>query len=182
MVRTRVCVGHGCMLNSNEKEKTMKLKFRFAIWTATICPFSMLATITNTALAEPSAEGPEAAADALHAAIAAGDTQGIEDILDPEVLIFESGGVESSLEEYASHHMHSDMEFMAGMEREVLTRDVIEAGDMAVVSTRSRLSGSFRDRELDLFSTETLGLAKTEGGWWVRRILWSSPSTRGTRG
>jgi len=45
---------------------------------------------------------------------------------------------------------------------------------MAVVSTRSRLSGSFRDRELDLFSTETLVLKKADQGWKVRHIHWSS--------
>lgn len=63
---------------------------------------------------------------------------------------------------------------MAGMEREVLDRTVLEAGDMAVVSTRSRLTGGFRDRELDLFSTETLVLSQTDGGWKVRHIHWSS--------
>lgn len=153
---------------------------RSAVLTAklalTLALSTMSVTIVNPLLAEPSAEGPAAVADALHAAFAAGDANKLQEILDPKVLIFEFGGVESSLEEYASHHMHSDMEFMAGMEREVLDREVFEAGDMAVVSTRSRLTGGFRDRELDLFSTETLVLAKTEAGWKVRHVHWSSAS------
>lgn len=152
----------------------MKSNFRAATRKVAVCLTCMLAAHTNVVQAEPAADGPAAIADTLHSAIAASDTEGVENILETDVLIFESGGVESSLEEYARHHMHSDMEFMAGMEREVLTRNVFQAGDMAVVSTRSRLSGSFRDRELDLFSTETLVLTRTAKGWKVRHIHWSS--------
>ncbi|MEJ8568840.1 nuclear transport factor 2 family protein [Elongatibacter sediminis] len=143
-------------------------------WTTVLSMTAILATATFPVLAEPVPEGPVAVSDALHTAIASGDVESLQEILDPEVLIFESGGVESSLEEYASHHMHSDMKFMEEMEREVLDRNVFEAGNMAVVTTRSRLNGSFRDKELDLNSTETLVLARTDGVWKVRHIHWSS--------
>jgi hypothetical protein len=140
---------------------------------ATLCFFAMAAAM-NTALAGPAGEGPAATADALHAAIAAGDEQGVRELLDSDVLIFESGGIESSLEEYASHHMHADMEFLAGVERQILDRDVFEAENLAVVSTRSRLSGRFRDKEVDLFSTETIVLILTDVARKVRHIHWSS--------
>jgi ketosteroid isomerase-like protein len=135
--------------------------------------FAMIATM-STASAGPADKGSAAAADALHAAIAAGDEQGVRELLAPDVLIFESGGIESSREEYASHHMHADMEFLAGVERQILDRDVFEAENLAVVSTRSRLSGRFRDKEVDLFSTETLVLILTDVAWKVRHIHWSS--------
>ena len=44
--------------------------------------------------------------------------------------------MESSLEEYASHLMHADMVFLVDMERQSRDRDVFEAENMAVVSTR----------------------------------------------
>lgn len=157
----------------------MKLNFHTATRAATICLFCILTALTNTALAESSANyEPAAAADALHTAIATGDIERVERILDPKVLIFESGGVESSLEEYASHHMHSDMEFMAGMEREVLGRDVFEANNLAVVTTRSRLTGQFKDRAIDSSSLETLVLHKANGRWKVRHIHWSSRAVK----
>lgn len=151
----------------------MRFEARITTLAAAFGFFAMVATM-STASAGPADEGPAASADALHAAIAAGDEQGVRELLDPAVLIFESGGIESSLEEYTSHHMHADMEFLADMEREVLYRDVFEAEKMAVVSTRSRLSGRFRDKEVDLFSTETLVLILTDVGWRVRHIHWSS--------
>lgn len=151
----------------------MGFEARIATLAATLGFFAIAATM-STALAGPAGEGPAAAADALHAAIAAGDEQGLRELLDSDVLIFESGGVESSLEEYASHHMLADMEFLADMERQALDRDVFEAENMAVVSTRSRLSGRFRDKEVDLFSTETLVLILTGADWRVRHIHWSS--------
>ena len=47
-------------------------------------------------------------ADSLYMALKSADEDVIREILDPGVLIFESGGVESSLKEYASHHMGAD--------------------------------------------------------------------------
>lgn len=152
----------------------MKIAVRTAKSIATLTLSTIFATGMNPVLAKPAAENPAALADALHAAITAGDAQVLGEMLDSKVLIFESGGVESSLEEYASHHMHSDMEFMAGMSREVLDREVYETDTMAVVSTRSRLSGKFRDREIDLFNTETLLMMSTAEGWKIHHIHWSS--------
>lgn len=153
----------------------MKTNSRITNWKAAFCLTAMIATFTTPIFAESAAENtPAAAADDLHAAIASGDTKGIEDILDPQVLIFESGGVESSLEEYASHHMNSDMDFMAGMNRKVLGREVFVDDDLAVVTTRSRLTGMFNEEAMDLFSLETLLLNQTEGEWKVRHIHWSS--------
>ena len=70
--------------------------------------------------AEAMEDGPERVADGLHQALSQGDVDRVHELLDPGVLIFESGGVEQSLEEYASSHMHSDMEFMKEIERELL--------------------------------------------------------------
>jgi len=116
----------------------------------------------------------EAVADNLHAALVAGDEEGVRNCLAASVLVFESGGVESSLEEYASHHMHADMEFMQGIEREILSRDTWADGDQAVVSTRSRLSGTYKQRPVSLNSTETLVIRQTADGPRIVHIHWSS--------
>jgi ketosteroid isomerase-like protein len=114
------------------------------------------------------------AASRLQHAFAEGDAVTLRSLLSPDVLIFEAGGVESSRDEYESHHMESDMAFMASIDGEVLSRKIIESGNTAVVMTRSRLSGNFKDKEIDLSSTETLVMENTDGGWKIRHIHWSS--------
>ena len=52
-----------------------------------------------------SAEGPEDAVEAFHAALAGQDREAVLALLVPEVVILESGGYEASREEYASHHL-----------------------------------------------------------------------------
>ena len=136
----------------------------------------VLLILTTSTKADEEKYGPTQIADALHEALTAGDQEQIFDVIAPDVLIFESGGVEASREEYASHHMHSDMKFMAGMDREIISRQVTQDGAMAVVSTSSKLVGSYQDNQLDLASTETLVLKKGDHGWRIHHIHWSSKS------
>lgn len=128
----------------------------------------------NTTFAQSGELSPEAVADSFNTAIAEGDEAEVLALLDPNVLIFESGSVESSLDEYASHHMHSDMKFMANMTREIVSRQVMEEGSLSVVTTRSNTSGTYDGKPLTLNSTETLVLKRDESGWKIRHIHWSS--------
>jgi uncharacterized membrane protein/ketosteroid isomerase-like protein len=107
-------------------------------------------------------------------AIAIGDVNKLRTVLAPDVLIFESGGMETSLAEYEGHHMPADMAFMKAMRREVISQQVIDSGDVATVVTRSRVYGNYKDKEIDLNSTETLVVRKLNGQWKVVHIHWSS--------
>lgn len=119
-------------------------------------------------------DDPAAVADLLTHALRHGDREAVFELLAPDVLIFESGGVERSAEEYGGHHMPSDMAFLKAMEIERMSRSVAATGDSASVSTRSRLRGRFRDSDIDLYSTETLVLAKRDARWLITHIHWSS--------
>ena len=107
-------------------------------------------------------------------AIATGDINTLRSIIAPDVLIFESGGVESSLAEYEGHHMLADMAYMKAMRREVISQQVIDLGDSATVVTRSRVHGIYNDQEIDMNSTETLVMRQVNGQWKVIHIHWSS--------
>ena len=136
------------------------------------------ADVPLTSVAETSIEDPNHPASLLASeladAIAIGDVNTLRTVLAPDVLIFESGGVESSLAEYEGHHMPADMAFMKAMRREVISQQVIDSGDSATVVTRSRVHGSYKDKEIDLNSTETLVMRKLDGQWTVVHIHWSS--------
>lgn len=117
---------------------------------------------------------PAAVADAFTHALAHGDRDAVFQLLAPDVLIYESGGVEQSAEEYGGHHMPSDMAFLAAMDMEHMSRNAQVNGDMAIVTTRSRLRGNFRDSDVDVISTETLVMARRDGQWRITHIHWSS--------
>lgn len=110
----------------------------------------------------------------LQRALSESDAAEVERLMAPDVRIFESGNVESSFEEYASHHMHSDMAFMSAMQSQVLDRRVIGAEGMAVVLTRYRITGQWKGKALALVNTETLVLQPLDGEWKIAHIHWSS--------
>ena len=137
-----------------------------------------LALVFVVAQGAPGAKDESAAqiADRFADALAAGDQAAVRALLLPNVLIFESGGAETSADEYAGHHLPADIAFMATMKRTVLSRQSGGNGDTRWVATRSRLQGRYKDRDIDLDSTESLVLQRTDSGWRIAHVHWSSSS------
>ena len=124
--------------------------------------------------ATPDTAALGAVADALTEAIVAGDRAAVEALLLEDARIYEGGKVESRTE-YFSHHFGSDGAFLGAMQREPLTRSVEIDGHTARVTSTSRLHGTFRERAMDLVSTEVLVLRHSaENGWRVAEVHWSS--------
>lgn len=114
------------------------------------------------------------AADALGEAIVAGDRAAVERLMLPEARIMEGGNTETRAE-YLSHHFASDGSFLRAVQQEPLSRNVeFDAHTARVVST-SRLYGTYRERSLDLISTEVLLLRHSpDEGWKVLEVHWTS--------
>ncbi len=108
------------------------------------------------------------------AALAKGDATTATSLLAEDVVIYESGGQESSRTEYTSHHLQLDILFLAGLKVQVVDQKHAGAGDIAWVITRSRLTGSHKGKPVDLYSTETLVLKHSVQGWKIVHIHWSS--------
>ncbi|MCI4568905.1 DUF4440 domain-containing protein [Lysobacter sp. CFH 32150] len=126
-------------------------------------------------LHDTSATGsPEAAAKALHAALSSGDAAQVQALLDPEVLILESGGAERSRAEYAAHHLQADVEFLRHAKYVVQRQTGDRLGDMAWVATESSIDGESNGQSVKLTSAETLVLRKSTDGWKVIHVHWSS--------
>jgi hypothetical protein len=113
-------------------------------------------------------------ADRFADALASGDQATVSAMLLPNVLIFESGGAESSADEYAGHHLPADIAFMAAMKRTVLSRHSGGNAGVRWVATKSRLQGRYKDRDIDLDSTESLVLQRGDLGWLITHVHWSS--------
>ncbi len=130
--------------------------------------------LTASAGAEAELSTPEAVVDAFHEALGGGDRQAVLDLLTEDVLIFESGGAELSRDEYAHHHLGSDMAFSAATESKVVDRRRGGDDETSWVLTRTETSGTFRDREISARGTETMILSRGESGWKIVHIHWSS--------
>ncbi|MGQ0835010.1 MAG: c-type cytochrome [Gammaproteobacteria bacterium] len=124
----------------------------------------------------PSTVEPVAVVDRFFRALAAGDTKSASAVLDPGVLIFESGGAERSRQEYASRHLAADAAFLKAAKHRLMSRTGDAVGDLAWVATESRLTAQGA-KPADVVSTETMVLRKTAEGWRIVHIHWSSRST-----
>ena len=121
----------------------------------------------------------EAAAvvDQFQKLLAQGKTHEASDLLDPNVLIFEGGGAERSREEYASHHLKSDAEFLKTANVAMGNRSGVVVGDLAWIATESELKTQGA-KPVTLLSTETMVLKRTANGWRISHIHWSSKSKK----
>ncbi len=129
-------------------------------------------TLPATSLAQDAAV--EATVEAFHDALAAGDARTALSLLTEDALIYESGGVERSRAEYEGHHLFHDIAFAKATKRETRARSAIAQGDMAVVTSEHRITGTVKDKPVDLISLETLLLERRSGAWRIRHIHWSA--------
>lgn len=111
---------------------------------------------------------------AFHAALAAGDKAGALALLSPDIMIFESGYVERSRDEYASHHLASDIEFSKSTTRKVTGQREHVDGAHATVLQETTTSGAFKGKPVDLVGVETAMLEKNGDGWLIVHVHWSS--------
>lgn len=133
-------------------------------------------SITGTAGSDNDDNGHSAVsvAQQFSEALETGDVETIKNLLADDVLIYESGGVESSLAEYASHHLNADIKFLSAMKKENISQKSFVRDDLAVVTSVSGLKGMYRDKSIDITTTETLVLQRTDQHWKIVHIHWSS--------
>lgn len=118
-----------------------------------------------------------AVVDDFHRALRSGDADTVLALMAPEVVVLEEGGAERSRDEYASHHLRSDMTFAAASEAVVSRRVASIEGDIAWVLTEGRTTGRVNDRAIDRRTAETMILQRLGEGWRIRHIHWSSRAT-----
>lgn len=123
---------------------------------------------------DAAADGPAAVVDRFHAALAKGDFATVEALLDPEVLVLESGGAERSAAEYLAHHAKADADFLRGARQQRTRRSARVEGGLAWIGSEGTLSKTHDGKALELVTSETMVLKKGEEGWKVVHIHWSS--------
>jgi ketosteroid isomerase-like protein len=109
----------------------------------------------------------------FHDALAAGDSKTVVQLLAPDAVVLESGGLETR-EEYLSHHLATDIEFAQAVSTRRSPIQVTVSGDVAWASSTSETEGQYRKRAVNVKSAELIVLSKTAKGWVIRAIHWSS--------
>lgn len=133
-----------------------------------------LAVLLLASCATPVGDEPRAVVEAFGKALAAGDGAAAQALLAPDVLVYEFGGQEASVAEYAGGHLAADMEFLKGATVSVLDRRQTVDGALAVVTTRTRTQGTYKDKPFDQLGTETMVLRRDGATWRIAHIHWSS--------
>jgi len=113
----------------------------------------------------------------FHQAIRNANAKRARSLLDEHVVIFEGNGVERSADEYANHHMKSDMKFMSKMTVKMIEHNVHEVGNMAYSASRSSVKGNYNEGEINFNSVETMILTRADekgSSWKIVHIHWSN--------
>ena len=109
----------------------------------------------------------------FHKALKTGNKQLARSLLDDNVLIYEGGGVERSAEQYANHHMLSDMKYLKNIKSKLLEHIVLINGKTAISNARSLSKGQYKGKAVNRTGMETIVLRKIKGSWKIVRIHWS---------
>ncbi|KQZ43880.1 DUF4440 domain-containing protein [Duganella sp. Root1480D1] len=130
----------------------------------------LLATASLPALAATPAE----TMDAFQRALAEGRRDAALALLSPKVKIFESGYTENSRDEYAAHHLDSDIDFLRTTQARLLRHEERRDGAAAIVMRETETTGSYKGAEVHLFGLETAVLEQRGDGWQIVHLHWSS--------
>ena len=153
------------------------MRFSLSYWlTAVPCAAALVLGVTGTAPAQESDSAAVAAViERYHDALATGDSSLALALLADDVVVLESGGVETR-EEYRSHHLPADIQFARAVPSTHEAPRVVTRGDVAWASSTSRTRGEFRGRAIDSAGAELMVLLRTTDGWRITAIHWSSRS------
>jgi uncharacterized membrane protein/ketosteroid isomerase-like protein len=117
---------------------------------------------------------PEQVASALTIALKDQDKNTVKSLLHENVMVLESGHAQKSRQEYEDSHMLSDMAYLKAMDLETTNRSVSIDGDLAWVTSTTRMKGEFKDRQIDTETKELLIMRNQEGVWRITHIYWEN--------
>ncbi|HUF51005.1 MAG TPA: nuclear transport factor 2 family protein [Longimicrobiales bacterium] len=112
-----------------------------------------------------------AVATGFGAALAHGDSTAALGLLHDDVRIMEGGRTETKTQ-YRSGHLRSDIAFASAVRTETVRDAVTVIGDIALYTSQSRRTGTYRNRPIDSTGNEAMVLIRTPAGWRIQMIHW----------
>jgi ketosteroid isomerase-like protein len=128
---------------------------------------------THATAAPPDSAAVAATVKRFHHALEQGDTATVLALLAPDAVILESGASETR-NSYREHHLPADMVFLRSTRSAPGPLRVVTNGGAAWVTSVSTVDGTAAGKPVALLSAELVVLSRTEAGWVIRAIHWSS--------
>lgn len=123
---------------------------------------------------DAAAKAALAVVERFERALADGDRNAALEALAPDLVVFESGHIERSREEYAASHLDADIAFLKTAKTRLLSRSASVVGESAVVLSETQIMSEREGKATTRASLETLLLRRTADGWRITHIHWSS--------
>lgn len=134
-------------------------------------------TLFTTVLTGGAATGdldPRSTVAAFHAALAKGDETRALSMLAEDAVIYESGHVERSRDEYARHHLKGDIEFAKTTSVKTVRQTERTGRDVTVIWQETETTGTSGGRPVHLLGLATVLLEKRHQRWEIVHLHWSS--------
>lgn len=112
-------------------------------------------------------------ASRFHDALRSGDTATAKSLLSSDLRVLEGGEVENRAQ-YIAHHLAADIEFAKAVRGEQTVVSYVRQGNVAWLVSRSTATGKFNGRDIDSVGAELMILSRTQRGWRIRAVHWSS--------
>lgn len=109
----------------------------------------------------------------FHDALKNGDTTAVKNLIASDLRVLEGGEVENRTQ-YLSHHLAADIEFAKAVNDVRTVVSYTRHGNVAWLISTSTARGKFNGRDIDSVSAELMILSRTEKGWRIRAVHWSS--------
>jgi ketosteroid isomerase-like protein len=151
---------------------TMPRTIAAAVVIASLVAARLSAQATSTKATSDSVAAV-ATVERFHALLASGDSAAAVQLLSSDLVVLESGGVETRAE-YLAHHLGADMQFAKAVRSSRRLVAVHQEGNVVWVAATSTSRGEFRERQIDSRGAELLLLTRSGSGWLIRAIHWSS--------
>ena len=136
-----------------------------ALLTGTVAPLAAQSTGKDSAAVL-------AVVDAFHAAMTAGNASAVMQLVAPDAVFLEAGGLKrerSTIESSAGRHRVREI----GV-HQAQPHPRRRLGDAAWATSTSETVGTFQGRAIDSMGIELMVLSREPGGWRIRAIHWSS--------
>ncbi len=138
---------------------------------------SLAATPALTQSAGTDSSAAKAVVERFHAALTSGDSVKAVVLLASDVLVLESGAIQTRAE-YLSHHLGADMKASKGSKAARSVVQVRVMGDAAYVVSKTVSPPTGAEGSTGSEMAELMVLSKTASGWSIRAVHWSSRRRR----
>lgn len=120
--------------------------------------------------------------EAYHRAFEQRNLEALRALFDPDLLVFEAGGIDRGRDAYLGHHLGPELKELSAWKTSGMVQQVHVVGDLAYVTCAFSYEAAFASGKIAKGqATETLVLASVKDSWVIQHLHWSSRSLKAVK-